>query len=52
MNDSAEKACSHAMVGYVLRNTLTENGTVSRGVCSVDDNGYLQQVGERKKIKE
>ena len=52
LDDSAETACSHAMVGYVLRNTLTENGTVSRGVCSVDNKGYLQQIVERTKIKE
>lgn len=33
------------MVGYKLGNTLTENGTVSRGVCEVKD-GYLQSVCE------
>lgn len=39
------------MVGYILDNTLTENGTVSRGECSVDSNGYLLDVTERTKIK-
>ncbi len=39
------------MVGYVLDNTLTENGTVSRGVCSIDDKGYLVDVTERTAIK-
>lgn len=39
------------MVGYVLDNTLTENGTVSRGECSVDENGYLVDVTERTKLK-
>ena len=29
----------HAMVGYLIENTLTENGYVSRGVCEVDENG-------------
>lgn len=40
-----------AMLGYMLKNTLTENGTVSRGICSVDDEGYLIDITERTKIK-
>lgn len=40
-----------AMAGYYLRNTLTDNGTVSRGVCEVDGNGQLIDVVERTKIK-
>lgn len=40
-----------AMAGYYLRNTLTDNGTVSRGVCEVDSNGQLVDVVERTKIK-
>lgn len=40
-----------AMSAYFLRNTLTDNGTVSRGVCDVDDNGQLIDVVERTKIK-
>lgn len=39
------------MVGYVLDNTLTENGTVSRGECTVDADGYLVDVTERTKLK-
>ena len=39
----------YCMVGYVLKNTLTENGTVSRGVCKVE-NGYLVDVVEHTKI--
>ncbi|MBQ8208208.1 MAG: nucleotidyltransferase [Clostridia bacterium] len=39
------------MVGYVLDNTLTENGTVSRGECSVDADGFLLNVTERTKLK-
>lgn len=38
------------MVGYILKNTLTENGTVSRGICQVQD-GLLQSVTERTKIR-
>ena len=40
----------HAMCGYRIENTLTENGTVSRGVCSVKD-GLLTGVVERTKIR-
>ena len=39
------------MVGYVLDNTHTENGTVSRGECTVDSDGYLVDVTERTKLK-
>ncbi|MBE6548595.1 MAG: nucleotidyltransferase [Ruminococcaceae bacterium] len=39
------------MVGYVLRNTLTENGTVSRGVCTLDEDGSLVEINERTKIR-
>ena len=40
---------TYAMVGFVLKNTLTENGSVSRGV-SVGENGYLSDIKEIKKI--
>ena len=39
----------HAMVGYLLRNAMTENGSVARGVCEVKD-GLLTKVTERTKI--
>ena len=38
------------MVGYELRNTLTENGSVARGVCATDDHGCLTAVIERTHI--
>lgn len=41
----------YAMAGYVLENTITENGYVSRGVCKVED-GCLKNVVERTKIQE
>ena len=41
----------YCMVGYRLGNTLTENGTVSRGICAVDENGYLSSITERTKIR-
>ena len=40
----------YCMVGYVLENTLTENGTVSRGICEVCD-GYLADIVERTSIR-
>ncbi len=40
----------YAMVGYQLGNTLTENGSVARGVCVTDPEGYLEQIEERTKI--
>ena len=39
----------HAMVAYLLKNTVTENGSVARGICQVE-NGYLTDVVERTKI--
>jgi len=42
----------HAMVGYKIENTLTKNGYVSRGVCEVDDRGFLTKIIERVHIKE
>lgn len=39
------------MVGYRLGNTVTDNGSVARGICATDENGYLTQVDERTKIE-
>ncbi|MBQ3611987.1 MAG: nucleotidyltransferase [Firmicutes bacterium] len=39
------------MAGYKLENTVTENGHVARGVCELDENGYLVGVTERTKIE-
>ncbi len=39
-----------AMVGYRIKNTVTEQGTVSRGVCESDENGMLTNIVERTKI--
>ena len=43
------KEGDYAMVAYELKNTVSENGTVSRGVCKVKD-GYLKEVEEVLKI--
>lgn len=39
-----------AMVGYILENTLTENGHVARGICEVKD-GFLTEITERTRIE-
>ncbi len=41
----------YAMVGYALRDTLSEYGPVSRGVCQCDEHTYLRRVIERKKVE-
>lgn len=41
----------YCMVGYEVNKTLSENGTVSRGVCSVDENRFLTSIVERTKIE-
>lgn len=40
----------YAMVGYRLKNTVTENGHVARGICSIE-NGYLKDITERTHIE-
>ena len=46
-SDSHDKYC---MVGYRVGNTLSESGSVARGVCEVDANGFLTGVVERTAI--
>jgi choline kinase len=41
----------YAMVGYVLENTLTENGHVARGICEIDKNEMLCGINERTRIE-
>ena len=45
VSESGADAC--CMVGYRLENTLTENGSVSRGICQVNENGELDTIVER-----
>ncbi|HCN54046.1 MAG TPA: nucleotidyltransferase [Prevotella sp.] len=40
----------YAMVGFRIGNTLSENGTVARGICSKDENDHLTTVVERTEI--
>ena len=49
-NECDEK--TYALLGYELSNTLSENGSVSRGVCEVDKNNNLVQIVERLKVYE
>lgn len=49
VNSSDEN--EYAMVGYNIQNTLSEFGTVSRGICDTDENGNLTDIVERVKIK-
>ena len=50
-SDEADNRAEYAMVGYRLKNTLTENGYVSRGVCSIDSDGFLVDIVERTHIE-
>lgn len=43
-------ANDHCMVGFSLKNTVTENGYVSRGICEVED-GCLKEITERTRIE-
>jgi dTDP-glucose pyrophosphorylase len=41
----------YSMVGYVLRNALSDHGSVARGVCTVTPDGYLESIHERTRIE-
>lgn len=41
----------HAMVGYILRNTLSEYGSVSRGICECDGETLLKTIVERREVR-
>ena len=43
-----ESSSEYGMIGYKVANTLTENVSVKRGVCNVDNNGYLTNLTESK----
>ncbi|MBQ7406616.1 MAG: nucleotidyltransferase [Clostridia bacterium] len=49
-NAEDDEKYHYAMVGYKIKNTVTEQGTVSRGICSKDENDLLTEVVERTKI--
>ncbi len=41
----------YSMIGYILKNTLSDHGSVNRGVCEMDENNFLKVVTERFKIE-
>jgi hypothetical protein len=43
---------NYGMIGYTLRNTLSEHGQVARGICKATPNGYLADVRERTHIEQ
>ena len=45
-----DEVYDYCMAGYILGNTLSESGTVARGVCSQNEDGYLRSVTETYKI--
>ena len=49
-NEDDEKY-RYAMVGYILKNTLTDNGHVARGVCEIGENEFLKEITERTHIE-
>lgn len=49
-NTSDDEKYHFAMVGYRIKNTVTEQGSVSRGICSSDERGMLTEIVERTKI--
>lgn len=48
--EGAEEKYDFCMVGFRVENTLTENGSVARGVCQTSSEGYLTDIVERTKI--
>ena len=51
LRDADPASSLYSMVSFTLRNTLSEHGHVARGVCDVDENGFLKQVVECTKIE-
>ena len=49
-NPDNPQCYEYTMVGYLLKNTVTENGSVARGVCTTNEEGFLENVIERTKI--
>lgn len=45
-----QKPGAFAMAGFVLKNTLSDNGEVTRGICKADDKGFLTDVVETRHI--
>lgn len=50
LSGNSESAGKYSMVGFKIKNTLSESGGVSRGICSEDENHFLTSVEEHHKI--
>ena len=50
-SENKDDKAHYAMVGFELSKTVTDNGYVSRGICEVDESGYLIRVTERVHIE-
>ena len=50
-SENKDDKAHYAMVGFELGKTVTDNGYVSRGICEVDESGYLVRVTERVHIE-
>ena len=48
LSNTDNNSSNYGMIGYMVNNTLTENGSVKRGVCEVDNNNYLKSITESK----
>ena len=46
----AQERQKYCMAGFILKNTLSDNGGVTRGVCKVDENGQLEDIVETHNI--
>ncbi len=47
----ADGVFDYSMVGFVLKNTLSDHGYVARGVCTANEQGYLKDIHERTRIE-
>lgn len=50
LSQQSNDSTAFALLGYYVKNTLSENGSVSRGVCELDDKNNLVSIVERTKI--
>ena len=51
LQKATDKKNEYCMVGYRIGNTLSESGSVARGICQTDEQGYLTSVVERTQIE-
>jgi len=51
LKNTDKESCKFNMMGYILKNTISEFGSVSRGECNVDKNNYLTGITERTHIE-